>query len=200
MPKERSQRVALYVRVSDARDGRQHPEIQLSELRDYARHRGWEVLPEFVYVDRLSGSRDSRPELNRLMSDARRRRFNLVLVWQLDRLGRSLRHLVNTLAEFESLGIALVSMRENLDLSVPAGRLMFQIIGAMAEFERGLISERVTAGMKHAKNRGIHVGRPSVQVDSAKIRELRESGRGWREIAVELKVSVGTLYNRFRTS
>jgi DNA invertase Pin-like site-specific DNA recombinase len=199
MPKERSQRVALYARVSDPRGGRQHPDIQLSELRDYARHRGWEVLPEFVYVDRLSGSRDSRPELNRLMADARRRRFNIVLVWKLDRLGRSLRHLVNTLAEFESLGIALVSMRESLDLSVPAGRLMFQIIGAMAEFERGLISERVTAGMRHAKTRGIHVGRPSVSVDSAKIRELRESGLGWREIAAELKVSVGTLYNKLHT-
>ena len=90
-------------------------------------------------------------------------------------------------------------MRESLDLSVPAGRLMFQIIGAMAEFERGLISERVTAGMHHAKSRGIHVGRPRVQVDAEKIRELRESGLGWREIAAELKVSVGTLYNRART-
>jgi DNA invertase Pin-like site-specific DNA recombinase len=167
-------------------------------LRDYARRRGWEVPPEFVYVDRITGSRDSRPELNRLMADARRRRFSLVLVWKLDRLGRSLRHLVNTLAEFEALGIALVSMRESLDLSVPAGRLMFQIIGAMAEFERGLISERVTAGMRHAKTRGIHVGRPSVQVDAAKIRELRDSGLGWREIAKELKVSVGTIYNKMR--
>jgi DNA invertase Pin-like site-specific DNA recombinase len=172
--------------------------LQLSELRDYAHHRGWEIQPEFEYVDRMTGSKDRRPALDRLMSDARRSRFNLVLVWKLDRLGRSLRHLVNTLAEFESLGIALVSMRESLDLSVPAGRLMFQIIGAMAEFERELISERVTAGMRHAKTRGIHVGRPPVSVDSAKIRELRESGLGWREIAAELKVSVGTIYNKTR--
>lgn len=91
-------------------------------------------------------------------------------------------------------------MRENLDLSVPAGRLMFQIIGAMAEFERRLISEMVTAGMRHAKSRGVHVGRPSVQVDAARIRELRDSGLGFREIAAELKVSVGTLYNKLRFS
>lgn len=189
-------RVAIYARVSDPRDGRQNPEIQLSELRDYAHHRGWAVKPEYEFMDRMTGSKDRRPALDRLMTEARRRRLDIVLVWKLDRLGRSLRHLVNTLADFESLDIALVSLCENLDLSVPAGRLMFQIIGAMAEFERGLISERVTAGMRHAKSRGIHVGRPSVHVDSAKIRELRESGLGWREIAAELKVSVGTLYNR----
>jgi DNA invertase Pin-like site-specific DNA recombinase len=191
-------RVAIYARVSDPRDGRQHPEIQLNELRDYAHHRGWEIKPEFEYVDRMTGSKDRRPALDRLMADARRRRFDTVLVWKLDRMGRSLRHLLNTLVEFEALGIALVSMRENLDLSVPAGRLMFQIIGAMAEFERGLISERVTAGMRHAKTRGIHVGRPSVQVDAARIKAMRASGLGFREIAAELKVSVGTLYNKIR--
>jgi DNA invertase Pin-like site-specific DNA recombinase len=105
---------------------------------------------------------------------------------------------VNTLAEFEALGIALVSMRENLDLSVPAGRLMFQIIGEMAEFGRGLISEGVTAGIRHAKSRRVHVGRPSVQVDADRIKAMRDSGLGFREIAEQLKVSVGTLYNRLR--
>ena len=162
-------------------------------MREYAAHRGWRVLCE--YIDHISGAKDSRPELNRLMADARRRRFDLVLVWKLDRLGRSLRHLVNTLGEFEALGIGLVSMRENLDPTTPMGKAMFGMIGVMAEFERGLISERVTAGMRHAKSKGIHVGRPRVLVNAAKIAELRGAGRGWREIAQELHVSVGTLYN-----
>lgn len=192
-------RTAIYARVSDPRDGRQHPEIQVTELRDYAAQRRWNVSPEHEYVDRITGSRDSRPDLNRLMADARRRRFDLVLVWKLDRLGRSLRHLVNTLAEFEALGIALVSMRENLDPTTPMGKAMFGMIGVMAEFERGLISERVTAGMRHAKSRGIHVGRPRVLVNAAKIKAMREADVKWRDIAKELKVSVGTLYNKLRT-
>jgi DNA invertase Pin-like site-specific DNA recombinase len=191
-------RTAIYARVSDPRDGRQHPEIQLTELRDYAAQRRWEISPEHEYVDRITGSRDSRPHLNRLMADARRRRFDLVLVWKLDRLGRSLRHLVNTLAEFEALGIALVSMRESLDPTTPMGKMMFGMVAIMAEFERSLISERVTAGMRHAKSKGIHVGRPHVLVNADKIRAMRESGLGWRNIAQELKVSVGTLYNALR--
>ena len=189
-------RIALYARVSDPRDGRQHPEIQLSELREYAAQRGWRVLCE--YIDHISGAKDSRPELNRLMADAQRRKFDLVLVWKLDRLGRSLRHLVNTLAEFEALGIGLVSMRENLDPTTPIGRMMFGMVACLAEFERSLISERVTAGMRHAKSKGIHVGRPRVLVEAAKVRVLRDSGLGWREIAAELGVSVGTLYNAIR--
>ncbi len=187
-------RIALYARVSDPRDGRQHPELQLGELREYAAQRKWTVLCE--YIDHISGAKDSRPQLNRMMTDARRRKFDLVLVWKLDRLGRSLRHLVNTLAEFEALGIGLVSMRESLDPTTPMGKAMFGMIGVMAEFERGLISERVTAGMRHAKSKGIHVGRPRVQVDAAAIKAMRESGRGWREIAAELHVSVGTIFNR----
>jgi DNA invertase Pin-like site-specific DNA recombinase len=191
-----AKRIALYGRVSDTREGRQHPELQLSELRDYAAQRGWTIIDE--YVDHISGSKDSRPQLNRMMADARRRRFDVVLVWKLDRLGRSLRHLVNCLFEFEALGIALVSLRESIDMSLPSGRLMFQIIGAMAEFERGLIQERVIAGMRHAKSKGIHVGRPRVHVEAAKVRTMREAGIAWREIAKELKVSVGTLYNALR--
>ena len=189
-------RVALYARVSDPRDGRQHPELQLEELRTHADRRGWRISQE--YIDHISGAKDSRPELNRLMADARRREFDLVLVWKLDRLGRSLRHLVNTLAEFEALGIGLVSMRESLDPTTPMGRMMFGMVACLAEFERSLISERVTAGMRHAKSKGIHVGRPRVLVNAAKVRELRDSGLGFRQIAAELHVSVGTLYNVLR--
>ena len=103
--------------------------MQLRELRDYCERRGWQIADEYVDAG-VSGAKDSRPELNRLMSDAHRRRFDTILVWKLDRFGRSLRHLVNALAELEARGIAFVSLRDNLDLSTPSGRLMFQISGA----------------------------------------------------------------------
>ena len=191
-------RVAIYARVSDPRDGRQHPEVQLEELRAYASQRRWTVLPEHEYVDRITGSKDSRPQLNRLMADARRRKFDLVLVWKLDRLGRSLRHLVNSMAELEALGIGLVSLREALDPTTPMGRAMFGMIGVMAEFERSLIQERVKSGMKYAKSRGIHCGRPSVAVDAAKVRALRASGLSWKSTAKQMGVSVGTLFNKLK--
>jgi len=127
------------------------------------------------------------------MADAKRRKFDVVLVWKLDRFGRSLRHLVNALAEFESLGIAFVSLSDNLGLSTASGRLMFNIIGAMAEFERELIRERVKAGMKNARAKGAHIGRPRAKVDAALIARLRDSGASLREIAARLGVSVGTV-------
>jgi len=144
-------RVALYARVSTLNHN-QDPELQLAELREYATRRGWAIAEEFV--DRgVSGSKESRPALNRLMADAHRRRFDAVLVWKIDRFGRSLKHLVNALAELDARGVAFVSMRDNLDLTTPSGRLMFQIIGAMAEFERSLIQERVRAGLRNARAR-----------------------------------------------
>src|SRR5215469_2036343 len=143
--------VALYARVSTLNG--QDPEMQLSELREYAARRGWVVSGE--YVDQgVSGSKESRPELNRLTADAHRRVFDAVLVWKIDRYGRSLKHLVDSLADLAAYGVAFVSFRDNLDLSTPSGRLMFQIIGAMAEFERSLIQERVRAGLCNARLRG----------------------------------------------
>jgi DNA invertase Pin-like site-specific DNA recombinase len=134
-------RVALYARVSTLNG--QDPEMQLRELREYASRRGWVVDKE--YIDQgVSGSKESRPALNDLMSDAHRRKFDAVLVGKIDRFGRSLKHLVNSLAELGALGVAFVSFGDNLDLSTPSGRLMFQIIGAMAEFERALIPSAVT--------------------------------------------------------
>jgi DNA invertase Pin-like site-specific DNA recombinase len=154
-------RVALYARVSTS-TGQQDPEMQLRELREYVERRGWQIIE--TYTDEgISGSKDSRPALNRLMADACRRRFDAVLVWKLDRFGRSLRHLVNSLAELEALGVAFISLRDNLDLSTPSGRLMFQIIGAMAEFERALIQERVKAGLRNARAKGSNLdGRESM--------------------------------------
>ena len=182
-------RVALYARVSTA-NGQQDPEMQLRELREYAEHRGLTIIGE--YIDRMTGSKDSRPALNRLMTDAQRRKFDAVLVWKLDRFGRSLRQLVNALAELEALGLTFISLRDNLDLSTPSGRLMFQIIGAMAEFERALIQERVRAGIRNARAKGKRLGRPRVIVDAPRIASLRAQGRSWAQIVAETGASKGT--------
>ena len=162
--------------------------MQTRELREYCERRGWEISGEYVDAG-ISGSKDSRPELNRLMADAHKRRFDGVCVWKLDRFGRSLRHLVNALADLESLGVSFISIKDNLDLATPSGRLMFQIIGAMAEFERSLIQERVKAGLRNARAKGRKLGRPRSLVDIMKIASLRSQGRSVREIAEELGYS-----------
>jgi DNA invertase Pin-like site-specific DNA recombinase len=185
-------RVAIYARVSTS-NGSQDPQMQLRELREYAQRRDLQIVEE--YIDNgVSGSKDSRPALNRLMADAGRRRFDAVLVWKLDRFGRSLRHLVNALAELEARGVAFISLRDNLDLATPSGRLMFQIIGAMAEFERTLIQERVRAGLRNAASKGVRLGRPRVFVSESRIDALRGAGASWRTVAKELGISLGTVH------
>jgi putative DNA-invertase from lambdoid prophage Rac len=184
-------RVAIYARVSTLNG--QDPQMQTRELKEYCQRRAWPIEGEYVDVG-VSGAKDSRPELNRLMADAARRKFDLILVWKLDRFGRSLRHLVNAIAELESMGIAFVSLTDNLDLSTPSGRLMFQVIAAMGEFERELIRERVRAGMRNAKEKGKSIGRPKSVFDPSVIARLRESGKSWREIAKTTGVSLGTVY------
>jgi DNA invertase Pin-like site-specific DNA recombinase len=168
--------------------------MQLRELRDYCQRRGFEIAGEYTDMG-VSGSKDSRPELNRLMADAKQRRFDAVCVWKLDRFGRSLRHLVNALAELEALGVSFISLKDNLDLSTPSGRLMFQIIGAMAEFERALIQERVKAGLRNARAKGKRLGRPRVAVDSRQIARLRAQALSWAAIGERLGVSEGTVRN-----
>ena len=182
-------RVGLYARVSTLNG--QHPEMQLSELREYAARRGWKIVGEYV-DEGVSGSKESRPELNRLMGDVHRRKFEVVLVWKIDRFGRSLRHLVNALADLDSYSVAFVSLRDNLDLSTPSGRLMFQVIGAMSEFERALIRERVCAGLKNAVAHGKRLGRPRRLVDAARVVALRASGASWREVSEQMGIGVGT--------
>ncbi len=183
-------RIALYARVSTS-NSQQDPEMQLRELREYAGHRDWTIVAE--YIDRMTGSKEFRPSLNLLMADAGQRKFDVVLVWKLDRFGRSLRHLVNALAELEGLVMTFISLRDNLDLGTPSGRLMFQIIGAMAEFERALIQERVRAGLRHARAKGKRLGRPQVSVNVNLIASLRASGLSWRAIARKLGVGEGTV-------
>src|SRR6267143_1945145 len=186
-------RVAVYSRVSTNHG--QDPELQLRELREYAASRALTIIQEYTDVG-FSGSKDSRPALNRLMADASQRKFDAVLVWKLDRFGRSLRHLVNALAELEALGLSFISLRDNLDLSTPSGRLMFQIIGAMAEFERSLIQERVRAGLRNARIKGKMLGRPRRVVSGDLMARLREQGASFREIAKVVSASPGTVRTR----
>lgn len=183
-------RAAIYMRVSTIDRG-QSVEMQLLELREYLARRGWTLAGEYVDAG-FSGSKDSRPELNRLIANARRRRFDAVVCYRYDRFSRSLRHLVNSLGEFDALGIHFVSIHEGVDTSTPQGRLVFGIFASIAEFERELIRERVRSGLRNAKAKGRRLGRPRVDVDSTRITSLRASGLSWRAVGKELGVSVRT--------
>ena len=180
-------RTALYARVSTSDKG-QDPEMQLRELREHCKRRGWEIVGEYVDVG-VSGSKDSRPQLNRLFAAAHRRQCDAVLVWKLDRFGRSLKHLVNALAEFESLGVAFISLKESLDLTTPAGRLMFGIISAMAEFERDLIRERVRSGIANRRSKGLRVGRKPIVLEAGRLATMRAEGLTIRQMADQLACS-----------
>jgi putative DNA-invertase from lambdoid prophage Rac len=176
-------RAVLYVRVSTSE---QSSSLQQDELRAYCERRNLTVVAE--YEDTMSGAKDSRPALQRLLADARARKFDAVAVWKIDRFGRSLRHLVNTLADLEALGIAFISLRDSLDFTTPSGKLQFHVLAAVAEFERSLISERVRSGMKAAAKRGKRSGRPRTRVDPHRVRELRSAGASWTRIAESLGV------------
>jgi putative DNA-invertase from lambdoid prophage Rac len=189
---------AIYARVSTSNQG-QDVTMQTRELQKYAEARGWTITGE--YLDRgVSGAKDRRPELDRLMTDAKRRKFDAILVWKLDRFGRSLRHLVNALAELEAVGIAFVSLTDNLDLSTPAGRLMFQVIAAMSEFERELIRERVRAGLRNAVAKGRKLGRPASRLDHARIAKLRSQGASLRAIGSDLGCSASLVHKSLADS
>ena len=152
-------RCAVYARVSTSE---QEPENQLQELRRYAEARGWAVTE---YVDRgVSGTKDRRPALDRLVADARRRRFDVLAAWRLDRLGRTFKHLVVLLEELQALGIAFVSLAEGIDATTPAGKLQMHILAAIAEFERARIVERVRAGLARVRASGKRLGRPAARL------------------------------------
>jgi DNA invertase Pin-like site-specific DNA recombinase len=150
-------RAAVYARVSTFD---QEPENQLQELRRYVEARGWTARE---YVDRgVSGAKDRRPALDELVADAKRRRFDVLVCWRLDRLGRNLRHLILLFEELQALGVAFVSLSEGIDATTPAGKLQLHILGAIAEFERARIAERVKAGLQRARAQGKRLGRPRV--------------------------------------
>jgi DNA invertase Pin-like site-specific DNA recombinase len=194
-------RVALYARVSTANKG-QDPDLQLRELREFAASRKWEVVGEVVDKGD-SGAKESRPALNRMMADARRRKFDVIAVWKLDRFGRSLKHLVTALSDLESLGLAFVSLRDGFDLTTPSGRAMFGMCAVMAEFERALIRERVKAGMQNAKRKGVRIGRPNrpaFDVDMHAVSARRAAGESLRAIARDLGCSPSLLVKRFKNA
>jgi DNA invertase Pin-like site-specific DNA recombinase len=190
-------RAAIYARVSTSNNG-QNPDMQLGELREHCQRRGWEIVGEYVDAG-VSGAKERRPQLDRLLADCRRRRVDVVLVYRYDRFARSLRQLVNALEEFRSLGIEFISLHEGVDTSTPNGRLVFGIFASIAEFERELIRDRVKSGIAAARSRGKRLGRPRVGVDAARIAALRTSGLSWPQIARELGVSVGTVYQAARS-
>jgi len=178
-------KVAVYGRVS-TKD--QDPESQLLDLRKYVKLREWEVYQE--YVDRgVSGAKESRPALDKLMKDARKRKFDILLVWKFDRFARSTKHLVTALEELEGLGIDFCSYEDSIDTSTNHGKLVFTIMGAIAEFERSLIRERVLAGIRRAKENGTRLGRPPLEVDIKKMKELALNGNSVREIAKQMGIS-----------
>jgi DNA invertase Pin-like site-specific DNA recombinase len=187
-------RAAIYARVS-TRNGHQDPEVQLLALRQVAERAGWQVVEE--YIDHgISGAkgRDQRPAFDGLMKDATRRRFDVVMAWSVDRLGRSLQDLVAFLGEVHAQGVDLYLDRQGVDTTTPGGKALFQMMGVFAEFERAMIRERVCAGLDKARAQGKRLGRPQVApaVEDA-IRTARAAGKGQLAIARELGVGVSTV-------
>ena len=179
-------KIAIYARVS-THNG-QDPEMQLRELREYCQRRGWEITREYVDVG-ISGGKEKRPELDELLHDAHRRYFDAVVVWRFDRFARSVSHLLKALEHFRALGIEFVSLSEQVDTSTPTGKMVFTVLGAVAELERSLIVERVRAGLRNAKAKGKKLGRPRKISNPAAISSLRSQGASWRVIGRNLGVS-----------
>ena len=193
-----SLRVAIYARVSTVGSG-QSPEMQIRELNEHLERRGWRIAGQYVDIG-ISGAKEKRPELDRLMADAHRRRFDAVIVWKFDRFARSVSHLLRALETFNALGVAFISLSESLDTSTPAGRMVFTVLGAVAELERSLIAERVRAGLRNARAKGKRLGRPRRVVDVARIRQLRAQGRSWRKIARIMECSGRTCRRAWQKS
>lgn len=185
-------RVAIYARVST---DEQNPELQLRELRDYAERRGFAIHRE--YIERASGDRRRRrraPEFEALMADARRRRFDCVLVWKYDRFARTLGALIAALEEFRDLGIDFISHTQAIDTTTPMGRLFFHVIGSFAEFERDVIVERVKAGLANARAKGKKLGRPVKDPEAAdRVAALRANGMSLRAIAAAEGMSASSV-------
>jgi DNA invertase Pin-like site-specific DNA recombinase len=177
-------RAAFYVRVSSVD---QHPETQLCDLRPLAAARGYEIVGE--YSDTISGSKAKRPGLDQLMADARRGRFDVVLVWAFDRVARSVKHFLEILDDLNRLNVEFVSFRENIDTGGPLGRAMVVIVGAIAELERSLIVERVKAGMRRAKLEGRQVGRARLDISREQVVQDRRSGMSLTQVAKRHNIS-----------
>ena len=181
-------KTVLYLRVSTLD---QHPETQLLDLKQMAAQRGLEIVG--IYEDRISGAKATRPGLDRMMADARRGKFNVLLVWAFDRMARSTRHLLEVLDELGHLKIDFISFREQIDTRGPLGRAILIIIGAIAELEHSLIRERVCAGMRRARSEGRHIGRPRLKVDREAILKDHARGMSLKELAEKYRVSKASI-------
>jgi DNA invertase Pin-like site-specific DNA recombinase len=180
----KTKRAAIYVRVSTSE---QETEMQETELKEYCENRSWSFT---VYRDKgWSGAKQDRPALNALLGDMRKRRFDVVIVWSLDRLARSLKQLLSIAEECKALDVDLVSLKQNVDTTLPAGRLTFQVLGAVSEFEREMLRERVRAGMAQAKRDGKKIGRPAGRQfhasDIEEMKLLRSRGASVRQLAAK---------------
>jgi DNA invertase Pin-like site-specific DNA recombinase len=185
-------RAAIYARVSTSE---QSCESQLRDLRQYVAARGFNAVE---YVDTgFSGAKQSRPALDRLMDDARKRRFDCILVWKFDRFARSTKHLLLALEEFRGIGVQFISYQENIDTTSPLGQALFTIVSAVAQLERDLIRERVRAGLRAARAKGKKFGRPRAQVDADRVAALRREGLSWSQVCQNLGVSKGTAQRSF---
>lgn len=182
-------RVAIYTRVSTSK---QDTEAQIEILKEYAQKRGWEIVA--IYQEKVSGAgKKRRRQFEKLMKEAKQRKFDIVLVFRFDRFSRSMRELINSLEEFKTLGIDFVSFSENVDTTTPTGQLMFQIFSAFAEFERNIIRERIKAGLENARRKGKRLGRPPKKLNAELIVKLKNAGWGYRRIAKKFKVSHQTI-------
>ncbi len=188
-------KAAIYARVSTANNG-QDPTVQTRELEEYCQRRGWKVAGQYIDVG-ISGSKEKRPELSRLMADAHRRKFDAVVVWKFDRFARSVSHLLRALETFKALGIEFVSLSEQMDTSTPTGKMVFTVLGAVAELERSLTAERVKAGLRNARAKGKKLGRPSRKVDARRVARLRATGHSWTVISKMLGIGQGTARRAF---
>ena len=174
---------------------KQKTELQLSELRDYVSRSRWKIYKE--YVDHgYTGANTKRPAFTEMMADARKKKFDVLLVWKFDRLSRSMRDLINTISEIESLGLDFVSYENQIDTSTPSGKLVFHVIGSVSEFERDIIAERVRAGLANARRKGKRLGRPPYpQTKKDEAQKLRQQGKSLRAIGQTLGVSEGSVRN-----
>jgi len=188
-------RVIIYARVSRKE---QNVDMQLSDLREYAKVRKLDVVK--VHIDYASGAKSDRVNYNKLFDDVRKGKTDIVLVWKFDRFARSTKELINALEEFNNLGVDFISYKENIDTSTPAGKILFTMISAFAEFERSIIRERVVAGMEKAKLRGVKFGRPGIPPFTIqKVLELKAKGFSYREIVGKLNISKSVYYKIIKT-
>jgi DNA invertase Pin-like site-specific DNA recombinase len=189
-------RAAIYARVSTSD---QSTSMQLRDLRKLADSRSFAIVGEYA-DEGQSGAKNSRPALDRMLADAAKGKFDIILVWRLDRLGRSLAHLIKLLENFKTWNVELVSFSEGLDFTTSSGRLFYQLLGAFAEFERETIRERVRSGLRNAKARGTRLGRKTIPIDAGELRRRRAAGETFESISKQLGVSLRTVYRNSRQS